>query len=362
MYVQNLKRQTETTVATTTDIAAPERIVDLAAEVSLAVASRVAAIRGITSRTKILALNATIEAARAGEAGRGFAVVAGEVKEVSTEIEQVARDLETEVAGKAAALDRLGARMVDEVRGKRLTDLALNGVEIIDRNLYERTCDVRWWATDSAVVEALADPSPERSRFASARLGVILDAYTVYLDLWICDLQGRVVASGRPDRYPQVAGVNVAGEAWFTQALATTSGDDYAVADIAPTRVLNGSLVATYSAAIRAGAAKHGKPLGVLGIHFDWGPQAETIVKGVRLTPDEALRTRVLLLDAGFRVIAASDGQGILTEHVPLSTQSQKMGAYVDATGCTIGFAATPGYETYRGLGWYGCLMQNRPG
>ncbi|MGQ3072151.1 MAG: methyl-accepting chemotaxis protein, partial [Ferrovibrionaceae bacterium] len=82
MYVQNLKRQTETSVAAA-DSAAPERIVDLAAEVSQAVASRVAAIRGITSRTKILALNALIEAARAGEAGRGFSVVAGEVKEVS---------------------------------------------------------------------------------------------------------------------------------------------------------------------------------------------------------------------------------------------------------------------------------------
>ncbi len=360
MYVQNLKRQAETALAAETDNAAPERIVDLAAEVSQAVATRVAAIRGITSRTKILALNALIEAARAGEAGRGFSVVAGEVKEVSTEIEQVARDLETELAGKAAALDRLGARMVDEVRGKRLTDLALNGIEIIDRNLYERTCDVRWWATDSAVVEVLADPTPHRARFASARLGVILDAYTVYLDLWICDLQGRVVASGRPDRYPQVAGANVAGEAWFKQALATASGDDYAVADIAPQRTLNGALVATYSAAIREDAAKHGKVLGVLGIHFDWGPQAETIVKGVRLTPDEASRTRVMLLDADFRVIAASDGRGILTERVPVVTHGQKMGAYVDGAGCTVSFAATPGYETYRGLGWYGCLMQNR--
>jgi len=362
MYVQNLKRQAETAIADATEVAAPERIVDLAAEVSQAVATHVAAIRGITSRTKILALNALIEAARAGEAGRGFSVVAGEVKEVSSEIEQVARDLEGEVAGKASALDRLGARMVDEVRGKRLTDLALNGIEIIDRNLYERTCDVRWWATDSAVVEVLADPSPERGRFASRRLGVILDAYTVYLDLWICDLKGRVVASGRPDRYPQVAGADVSGEAWFRQALTTASGDDYAVADIAPVRALNGALVATYSAAIRENAEKNGKVLGVLGIHFDWGPQAETIVKGVRLAPDEVARTRVLLLDAAFRIIAASDGRGVLTERVALATQGQKMGAYVDASGCTIGFAATPGYETYQGLGWYGCLMQSRPG
>ena len=26
---------------------------------------------------------------------------------------------------------------------------------MIDRNLYERTCDVRWWATDGDMVNAL---------------------------------------------------------------------------------------------------------------------------------------------------------------------------------------------------------------
>ena len=42
-------------------------------------------------------------------------------------------------------------------RGERMVDLALNAVELIDRNLYERTCDVRWWATDSAVVACVAE-------------------------------------------------------------------------------------------------------------------------------------------------------------------------------------------------------------
>ncbi len=339
----------------------PALIVDLAAEVSQTVATRVAAIQDITNRTRILALNALIEAARAGEAGRGFSVVAGEVKEVSSTIEQVTRELQADLEGKIAALDRFGtriARMVDRDRGTRLADLALNGIEIIDRNLYDRTCDVRWWATDNAVVDAVADPTPERCRHAAGRLGVILDAYTVYLDLWIADAKGRVVAAGRPQRYPGVIGTDVSGEAWFRQAMSSASGDDYAVADIAPCPQLGQALVATYAAAIRDGAQKRGRPLGVLGIHFDWGPQAETVVKGVRLAPDEAARTRVLLLDAQHKVIAASDGRGILTERLPLRTQGRSHGAYQDDQGRTIAFAATPGYETYRGLGWYGCLVQ----
>ncbi|MEI9889879.1 MAG: hypothetical protein WDN45_03890 [Caulobacteraceae bacterium] len=92
------------------------------------------------------------------------------------------------------------------MRGQRLIDLSLNAIEIIDRNLYERTCDVRWWATDAAVVDCLQDPTADKARHASKRLKVILDAYTVYLDLWICDPAGRVVATGRPDRYPRAVG------------------------------------------------------------------------------------------------------------------------------------------------------------
>jgi hypothetical protein len=50
----------------------------------------------------------------------------------------------------------LGHRLVAQIRGSRLPDLSLNAIDIIDRNLYERSCDVRWWATDSAIVDELS--------------------------------------------------------------------------------------------------------------------------------------------------------------------------------------------------------------
>jgi hypothetical protein len=33
------------------------------------------------------------------------------------------------------------------------------------------------------------------------------------------------------------------------------------------------------------------------------------------------------------------------------------MGSYAEQ-GVTVGYALTPGYETYEGLGWYGCIVQ----
>jgi hypothetical protein len=65
-----------------------------------------------------------------------------------------------------------------------------------------------------------------------------------------------------------------------------------------------------------------------------------------------------MLLDHKGRVIAASDNEGVLTEFFPLRHEGRASGAYVNDEGALIGFALTPGYETYEGLGWYGCLVQ----
>ena len=57
--------------------------------------------------------------------------------------------------------------------------------------------------------------------------------------------------------------------------MATSNGGDYAALDVVSEFLLNGAHVATYATAIRENANKHGKPLGVLGIFFDWARQAD---------------------------------------------------------------------------------------
>jgi len=98
-------------------------------------------------------------------------------------------------------------------------------------------------------------------------------------------------------------------------------------------------------------------PLGVLGIFFDWEPQAQNVVESVRWHEDERDECRCLLLDNDHRVIAASDGVGLLTEHFPLETGGRSYG-YYEEDGRIIAFSRTQGYETYRGLGWYGVIVQ----
>jgi hypothetical protein len=278
---------------------------------------------------------------------------------VADEVRQLSETLSDELAPCVRELDDLGHDLVEQVRGQRLADLARNIIELIDRNLYERSCDVRWWATDSSIVDACASPDDERSAaWASQRLGVILDSYTVYLDLWVADVHGRVIAHGRPDRYRGVIGTDVSSAPWFRNALATADGGEFAVDDITTNAALDRAPVATYATAVRAGGDARGEVIGALGIFFDWGPQAQAIVEGVRLSPEEWERTRCLLLDADGKVIASSDRRGVLEERVSLQCDRGDAGFYTDPHGAVVGYSVTPGYETYRGLGWYGAIVQ----
>jgi hypothetical protein len=162
-----------------------------------------------------------------------------------------------------------------------------------------------------------------------------------------------VIATGRSDRFPQAPGSSVRGQPWFEAAMRTSSGRDFAVADVGVAPLLGGAQVATYSTAIREGRMADGAALGALGIFFDWAPQAEAVLGGVCAFTAERVPPRVMILDASRRVIASSDGRGTLSESFPLRTDGRSRGHYRSGDAL-VAFAERPGYETYRGRSWYG--------
>ena len=135
--------------------------------------------------------------------------------------------------------------------------------------------------------------------------------------------------------------------------MASRDGDCFEVCDVATCPALKDAQVATYATAIRSGGATNGKAIGVLGIFFDWNPQAQTIVSGVNLGEGEQGETRIMLLDSKFRIIASTHA-GSLGKTYPLRPTGER-GHYRDG-GKLVGYGLTPGYETDQGLGWYGCI------
>jgi hypothetical protein len=313
----------------------------------------------VVKQIKLLAINALIEAARAGETGKGFAVVANEVQRLAQIATDIADKFQNTVLARIGTSRFMAEALVEEMEGVRLTDLAQTLVQLIVRNLFERTADVRWWATDTALWEALQDPQPQRIAFAAERLGVINRFYTVYLDLVVTDLSGRVVASANPGYQRKLAGAKLAEDPWFTAASECKTGDDYIVDEVKPSLFHDHRNVLVYATGIREGGRRDGKMLGTLGVYFDWQGQGQAIVdKEANLPPQVAEKTVVMLLDEKKRVIASSN-PALLFSHFALShPEGTTRGSYYDNNGAIVAYARTLGYEDYDGLGWYGVVVQ----
>jgi hypothetical protein len=309
--------------------------------------------------TRIRLLNALIEARCAGEAGRVFAILAQETLVISDVLREIARSLKRDLSVEIAKLDSMACKVAEDAEDasdKLLVDLAQMSIELIDRKLYERSCDVRWRATDVAIVDCTASATAARMHFAPRWMGVILNANTVYLDRWLYDLNRRVITNGRPDRYA-VTRLEVAREPWLKQSPATRSGDALVSADVEINREPGDRSAATFAAAVRKGGEPHGRATGVLAIPFDWRPQAQTIVENPPLNPDERALTCAMQLDSRGRVIASSDGPAAFEHRFALTPKGRKRGSYHTHDDDVIGFGQTPGYQSYAGMRWYGSLV-----
>ncbi len=337
-----------------------EHVLKIVQQLSGAMHTAINEIREINENAKLLSLNARIEAARAGSSGAAFGVVAQEMQGLSNKTANVADQMANRTQ---ESITNLVGIIGGNVRGTRLTDIALNSVDLIDRNLYERTCDVRWWATDSSLVDALQVNSPASIAHASKRMGVILNAYTVYHDLVLCDATGRVIANGRPNQFKSV-GRDEAKSPWFTRALATSSGNDFAFQTAHQSQLVSDESVLIYSATVRRNGEANERTLGVLGVVFNWEALSSAVLCNESLDARESEKTLRLIVDNDAHVLASSrplpfDFKLPMQKLEGLFNQNN---GYIldemDRKRVCIAHAKSPGFETYA-TGWHAILIQD---
>jgi len=339
-----------------------DEINQLLNEISSTMGHSMAEIQSINKRMRSISFNSKIEAARAGAAGRAFSVVSGEMIKLSDQTAEIAARLQHESESCIRKLKSIATNIAISARGTRLIDLAFANIDLLDRNLYERSCDVRWWATDSSLVDALGTPNENNLAFASERLGIILNSYTEYFDLVLCNKQGEIVANGRPDEY-RSRGRQQDSASWFRQALHSTDGDDYGFQTVHASAMVKGQRVLVYSASVREGGKTNGKVLGVLGILFKYDNLAQTIMLNTPIGQDMKKRSRVCITDHKGLVLADSQGK-ILQETLDFPNREAvyrqaKCFMIMDFNGqphC-VAHARAPGYETYT-TGWHSLIFQ----
>jgi hypothetical protein len=340
----------------------PELVAGLTTTLDSVMDRTINAIDKVNDQIRVLALNARIEAARAGDAGKAFNIVAMEIAGLSNSSTEVVANLKRRSRKTLSRISKISEDMGKSFKGVRLSDLARMNIDLVDRCLYERSCDVRWWATDASVVDALTDKNARSAEFACQRLRTILDSYTVYSDLVLCDPNGQVIACGRPEMFRSI-GTEQSSTGWFQSALQSRSGREYGFQTVHPCAIVNNRLSVVFSAAVREDGAVDGRVIGVLGIIFNWDNFARDIVNNVALSSEEKQSTRVCIVDPSGLVLADSQGR-TLHESIEFSSRGKlfagKKGYVIADVGdakCCIGHAQSAGFETYAS-GWHSVLIQ----
>lgn len=179
--------------------------------------------------------------------------------------------------------------------------LAQLAIDIMDRNLYERANDCRWWALDPLFGQALAKADgADRCEAVSRRLCEINDLYTVYENLLVFDNEQCVVGVSRT-QYEGLVGTNLNAE-WARNTLMLTTPDRYVVSDFSPTALYSGRPSYIYGAALLDGP---GKVVGGIGIVFDSKAQFAAMLQDA--LPPELPEAFGLFIDAQCLVIASTD-------------------------------------------------------
>ncbi len=137
-------------------------------------------------------------------------------------------------------------------------------VEIMDRNLYERANDVRWWALESRIRREL-----EKDKIETKNLTDILEyintLYTVYTNIFIFDKNYKIVAVSNKNEQKAV-GTTVEGQA-YASSINNTNSQKYFVTPFEKTPLYNNKETYIYTASITSLSSEN--RLGGVGVVFD---------------------------------------------------------------------------------------------
>ena len=151
-------------------------------------------------------------------------------------------------------------------------------IDIMDRNLYERANDCRWWALTTTFRELLSHPqiSENDQKKMNDILTYINGLYTVYSTMFIYDRNGIIVSISTTDNEHYLG--KKAGYGWASETLKLKTTQEYVVSHFEPSVFYDQRSTYIYNACIRD---YKGESVGGIGIVFDSQPQFETMIHDV---------------------------------------------------------------------------------
>ncbi|WP_050478311.1 chemotaxis protein CheW [Herbaspirillum rhizosphaerae] len=245
---------------------------------------------------------------------------------------------------------RLIANLVRQNIAKSVQEIDFKAQVVIDivvRNLFERTADVGFLAMDDAIRAFILDRErgPDDRDNIVARLRAYRDKYTVYDEILILDTEGRVLAN--------LDGNNDVRHS-FDPLIAQTLKSDRYVETFAQSDLRDsGERALIYSHKIVDPA--DGEAIGLLCLCFPIAVEMKDVFDGLRKAAD---RSVMLMLDDAGCVIASSDAEHIPAGRtVPLALEDDYQIVVYAGREYLARTCAARDYQGYGGPGWYGHVM-----
>jgi chemotaxis signal transduction protein len=230
-------------------------------------------------------------------------------------------------------------------------------VEIMDRNLYERANDCRWWALNDTLRSCLASEGNAEDTTANATqvLHKINQLYTVYDNIILFNRDCRVVAISNSKRN-KLLGTQLS-QAWARETLTLRDSQAFGVSLFEAFPGYNNQHCYIFTAAIHG--TDH-RILGGIAIVFDSAPQFSAMLHDVlplAANGSIAAGYDALLIDHDGKVISATNHyQPGDKPDLPASLLSPPAEgifdiAMVNGHYCAVGTRHCSGYREFKGTG-----------
>lgn len=231
-------------------------------------------------------------------------------------------------------------------------------IDIMDRNLYERANDCRWWALNSYFREALDDSFDLKNKKdeITSILKYINDLYTVYTNLIIFDKDGRIIAVSN-EKEDHLVG-KILTQDWVEKTLMLRDTSKYTVSKFEKTNLYNNESTYIYSSAIRS--LKDEKVItGGIAVVFDSTPQFyamldETLPKNTDGEKIPGIFT--LFTDKNKQIISSTNDRFEVDSYLNIDDSffnlknSQNISKIIEFEGSyyAVGVKCSSGYREYK--------------
>lgn len=198
--------------------------------------------------------------------------------------------------------------------------------DIMDRNLYERANDCRWWALTQRFREVLAVSKRETKEIQEVEqiLYHINSLYTVYDNIVLFDRQGEIIAVSN-NAYKHCVGKVIA-EDWAAKVRSLTDTQAYVVSEFEPTPLYDNKHTYIYGAAIRS--PDDIGIVGGIGVVFNSEPEFNSILNDVapRDNSGELIdESFTAFVDGNLKIVASTRHDAIIGDQFTIHPRLCKL-------------------------------------